>query len=84
MFLLQADELTKRLPNFQELVTYYGPYLALLLIIIIAFLIMQYVWFSRVLKSKNQEISRLVTREKELNDRLLSMIDKKIGFKEKH
>ena len=76
-----AAELTSRLPTFKELVSWYGPYLALVLGLVIAFLVMQFVWFSRLISAKNKEISRLVTREKELSDRVLHMIDKKIGLK---
>jgi ABC-type bacteriocin/lantibiotic exporter with double-glycine peptidase domain len=66
------------LPTFEELVTYYGPYLALVLAIIIAFLIMQFVWFKRVLQTKDEEIKRLVSHEKELNKRIMQMIDERI------
>jgi hypothetical protein len=78
-----AAELKSRLPTLKELVNWYGPYLALVLGLAIAYLVMQYVWFSRIIIAKNKEISRLITREKDLNDRLFHLIDKKTGFKQK-
>ncbi len=72
------------LPTFAELVTYYGPYLALVIAIIIAFLIMQYIWFKRVIRAKDEEIKRLVTHEKELNKRILLMLDERIKSTKDH
>jgi hypothetical protein len=63
------------------MIRYYGPYLGLVLSLIIAILILQFVWFKKVLKSKNEEIQRLVEREKELSQRNLHMIDKEIGYR---
>lgn len=83
MHLLQAStgELTKRLPNFEELVYYYGPYLALVLGLVISFLIMQYVWFNKSLQARKEEINRLTQREKALMERFWHIIDNKTDFK---
>ena len=84
MILLQAQtDLTKSLPTYDELVKYYGPWLGLIVALVIAFLIMQFIWFRKVLKSKDSEIKRLVERENALNDRVLSMIDQEIGYRKK-
>jgi hypothetical protein len=69
------------LPTWREIVFNYGPYLGLVLVLIIAILILQRRWFIRVLKAKDEEIKRLVEREKDLNDRIIHMIDKEIGYK---
>ena len=78
--LLQAD-LAKQLPTFGEMVKYYGPYLGLVLSLIITILILQFVWFNRILKAKNEEISRIVQREDEMSKRVLHMISEEIGYK---
>ena len=82
--LLQASSLTSSLPTFSEMVKYYGPYLGLVLTLIVVILILQFVWFGRILKAKNEEIKRLVEREQELNTRILHMLNEEIGFKSKH
>ncbi|MBN8821323.1 MULTISPECIES: hypothetical protein [unclassified Spirosoma] len=69
------------IPTFADLVTYYGPYLGLIIALIIVILILQYVWFKRVLKANAEEIKRLVDHEKELSTRLMHFIDQRIGFK---
>lgn len=85
MVLLQVDSISQtinnRLPTFKEIVQYYGPYLGLVLILIVAILILQFVWFNKLLKSKNEEIKRLAESEQKLSDRILLMIDKEIGYK---
>ena len=75
--------LTKRLPNFEELVYYYGPYLGLVLALVITLMIMQYVWFTKTLAARKDELERLIQKEKELYDRFLHIIDKKTDFKER-
>lgn len=69
-----------RLPTFSEMIHYYGPYIGLVLSIIIAIVVLQFVWFNKVLKAKNEEIKRLVEREQKLNDRYLFMISEEIGY----
>jgi hypothetical protein len=78
-----AKELVQRVPSFVDLVHYYGPYLALIFSLVIAFLIMQYVWYSKYINSKKEEIKRLIAREVQLNTRLLFLLDKRTGFKKK-
>jgi hypothetical protein len=68
------------LPTFSEMIHYYGPYIGLVLSIIIAIVVLQFVWFNKVLKAKNEEIKRLVEREQKLNDRNLFMISEEIGY----
>jgi len=46
-------------------------------------LILQYIWFRRVLKAKNEEIKRLADREQLLNNRVIFMISEEIGFKKR-
>lgn len=78
---LMGKELTSRLPAFSELVTWYGPYLGLVLSLVILILVMQYYWFNRNLKAKDKEILRLVDREQRLTERLMHVIDKKTNYK---
>lgn len=74
------EELKSRLPTFRELAEWYGPYLALVLRLVIALLVMQFVWFSRVIRAKNAEISRLIKKESDIYERLHHLIDRIIGF----
>lgn len=73
----------KGLPTFGEMVTYYGPYLGLVLSLIVAILILQFYWFRRILVAKDKEILRINEREKELNDRIMHLISEEIGYKKK-
>jgi len=75
-----GEALRTRLPTFSEMIHFYGPYIGLVLTIIIATLVLQYIWFKRVLKAKNEEIKRLVEREQKLSDRYIFMISKEIGY----
>ena len=79
MKFLQAN--LNKLPTFNEITKVYGPYLGLLLILIVVILILQYRWFIKVLKSKDAENKRLIEREQSLNERILHMLDKEIGYK---
>jgi ABC-type bacteriocin/lantibiotic exporter with double-glycine peptidase domain len=76
-----GNKFAERLPSFEQMIQYYGPYLSLVLLLIIAILILQFIWFNRVLKAKNQEIKRIADREQKLNDRLLHMIDEETGYR---
>lgn len=71
------------LPTFSEMIQIYGPYLGLILSLIIANLILQYIWFRKILKAKNEEIKRLADREQKLNDRLIFMINEEIGYRKR-
>ncbi len=73
----QASPLDK-LPTFKELIPIYGPFLTVVLIAVVAMLCMQYRWFSRALKEKNEEIKRGAEREKELRNILLDILDEKV------
>jgi hypothetical protein len=75
--------LSARLPTLSEMVHYYGPYIGLVLSLVIVILILQFIWFKRVLKAKNEEIKRLADREQKLNDRFIFMIDQEIGYRKK-
>jgi hypothetical protein len=77
------EALRVRLPTFSEMVHYYGPYIGLVLSIIIAIVVLQFIWFNRLLKAKNEEIKRLVEREQKLTDRYLFMISEEIGYPRK-
>ncbi|MCU0432996.1 MAG: hypothetical protein MUC87_06045 [Bacteroidia bacterium] len=66
--------------TFKEIVEAYGPYLGLILMLQISFMIMQFRWFRRVIRVKDQEIERLILREEAINKRLLFLIDQKIQF----
>ena len=78
-----GNELNGRLPTFAEMIQYYGPYLGLVLSLIIITLILQYIWFNRIIKAKNEEIKRLAEREQVLNDRIVFMISEEIGYRKK-
>jgi uncharacterized membrane protein len=73
---------TQALPTFPELVNNYGPFLGLIIFLVICFMTAQYFWSRSVIRAKNQEIARLVQREDELSKRILHLIDKKISYKE--
>lgn len=75
------EVLRTRLPTFSEMIHYYGPYIGLVLSIIIAIVVLQYIWFNKMLKAKNEEIKRLIEREQKLNDRTLFMISEEIGYR---
>ena len=70
----QANILDK-IPTFEALIQTYGPFLGLIIILVTIILVLQYHWFSRALKAKNEEIKRLVEREKELYIRLTNKLD---------
>lgn len=76
-------QLNYRLPTLSEMIQSYGPYVGLVLSLIIAILVLQYIWFKRVLKAKNEEIKRLADREQTLNDRVIFMISEEIGYKKR-
>jgi hypothetical protein len=76
-------QLSSRLPTLPEMIHYYGPYIGLVLSLIIAILVLQYIWFKRVLNAKNEEIKRLADREQTLNDRVIFMISEEIGYKKR-
>jgi hypothetical protein len=72
-----------RLPTLSEMVQYYGPYLGLVLSLVIVILILQSIWFKKILKAKNDEIKRSADREQKLYDRLMHLINEEIGFKKR-
>jgi hypothetical protein len=76
-----VQRLGERLPTLSEIIHFYGPYLGLLISLVIVILILQSIWFGKVLKAKNEEIKRLADREQKLNDRYLHVIDQEIGFR---
>jgi hypothetical protein len=69
--------------TFDEIIDAYGPYLGLILMLQVSFMVMQFRWFRRVVKVKDQEIERLVLREEEINKRLLFIIDQRINYSER-
>jgi hypothetical protein len=75
--------LSARLPTLSEMVHYYGPYIGLVLSLVIVILVLQNLWFNKLLKAKNEEIKRLVDREQKLNDRYLHMINEEIGYRKR-
>lgn len=77
------QSLGERLPTLSEIIHDYGPFLGLVLSIVIVILILQFLWFKRVLKVKDGEIKRLADNVKELNDRYLHMIDEATGYKKR-
>jgi hypothetical protein len=76
LLLLQANgnlgitRVLDKLPTFKEIIQSYGPILTVILAFVIAILLLQHLWYSRVLKAKDEEIKRLVERERELYNRL--------------
>ena len=81
--MVMGNKLNERLPTFSEMIQYYGPSLGLVLSLIIATLILQYIWFQKVIKAKNEELKRLADREQKLNDRLIYMINEGIGYRKR-
>lgn len=80
---MASDNFTDKIPTFSDLVKYYGPYLGLIISLVIVILFLQYFWFKKLLQSKNKEIDRLVERDEQVQDRLMKIIDIKIEAKEK-
>jgi hypothetical protein len=78
-----GNKLAERLPTFSEMIQYYGPYVGLVPSLIIAILFLQYIWFQKTLRAKNEEIKRLADREQKLNDRLIHMINEEIGYRKR-
>lgn len=68
--------------NFKEIIEAYGPYLGLILMLQISFMIMQFRWFKRVIMAKDQEIERLILREEAVSKRLMFVIDQRIQYPE--
>lgn len=66
IILLQVNQLNSRLPTFSEMVWYYGPFLGLVLSLIIAMMIMQYIWYDKNVKAKAEEINRHINYEERL------------------
>ena len=84
MIFLQAPfDAAKQLPSFKQLIDIYGPWLGLIVALLIVILILQYYWSRRVISAKNDEIKRLVTMEEDLHKRIMTMIDQEIGFRKK-
>ena len=81
VYWVMKEALRSRLPTFSEMIYYYGPYVGLVLSIIIAIVVLQFIWFNKMLKAKNEEIKRLIEREQKLNDRNLYMISEEIGYR---
>jgi len=73
--------LSARLPSLSEMIHYYGPYVGLVLSLIIVILVLQFIWFNRTLKAKNEEIKRLVDREQKLSDRVLYMLSEDFVYR---
>lgn len=76
-----AVELKSRLPAFKELVYWYGPYLGLVVSLVITIIVMQYVWYKTNIRAKGKEIARLEARDIEMFERMMHMLDKQTGFK---
>lgn len=70
----EVDVLSK-LPSFTEIVSKYGPFLGLILVLVIWNVISQGFWFKKLIKAKDEEIQRLTKREEELNKRLVKFMD---------
>lgn len=71
------DKLVDRLPTFSDLISTYGAFLTIVLVFVIAFGIMQFIWYKGTLKSKDEQIKRMDEKEKELFDRLMLHFKKK-------
>jgi len=65
-------------PTFIELTNTYGPFLGTVILLVVIILWLQHHWYSRALKAKNEEIKRLVEREKDLFARVTVLLDKAI------
>lgn len=65
------DKLVDRLPTFSDLISTYGAFLTIVLLFVIAFGVMQFVWYKGTLKSKDEQIKRMDEKERELFDRLM-------------
>ena len=79
IILLQAGSpMLSQLPTFSDMVKYYGPFLGLVLFLLMVMLWLQYHWFSRNIRYKDEEIKRLVDREQELHKRLMALVDEKL------
>jgi len=70
-----GTDILRKLPSFGDMISYYGPFLGLILVLITIICVAQFVWYRKLVKAKNEEIDRLVGRENELNKRLMKFID---------
>lgn len=71
-----ATELTNRLPSFDELVYWYGPYLGLVIVLVFAIGVLQYVWYQIIIRKLEREIDRLVKRDIYLTEMAYSLLFK--------
>ena len=71
-----ATELTNRLPTFNELVYWYGPYLGLVIILVSAIGLLQYIWYQIIIRKLEREIDRLVKRDILLTEMAYSLLFK--------
>lgn len=84
MLLLQMNginpfkELIESLPSFSTWIHLYGPYLGLVISLVLLIVVLQYRWYRRVVIAKDHEIKRLISREQDLHDRYLEVLDNKI------
>ncbi len=81
MFLLQASHpvvqsTIDRLPTFSDLIGTYGAYLTTIIAAAVAICCLQFWWFNRIMKAKDQQIKRMDEREQEIYNRLLQLLDK--------
>lgn len=68
-------------PSWGELIRVYGPWLGLILFLVLSILGIQSFWYQKNLKKCEQEIDRLVEHNKELSDRFIQLIDRNLGPK---
>lgn len=69
------------LPTFKDLTEKFGPYLGLLIFFLFLILYLQWYWFNRTLKGKDEEIKRSVSRVSELEKLVNKMMNQEIANK---
>lgn len=72
---LQSTNPISNFPSWDTLTKQYGPFLGALVFFIIIVVILQWFWYNKNLKSKNQEIERSVKRVTELETLVNKLIN---------
>jgi hypothetical protein len=73
--ILQATMPLKGYPTWHDLITQFGPYLGTLIFFISIIILLQWFWYNKNIKSKNQEIERNVKEKSELNAMILKLVN---------
>lgn len=80
MYILLESQ-TIEVPSLWQLIEVYGPWLGLIVFLIIIILVLQFIWYNKTLNNLTQEINRLISQNRELSERFVKLIDKEARIK---